>query len=67
MEELGADYYPWGRKESGTTERLHFLSFFPFINTSQRFEFGVGFLFVFWGFFLFFFFIFGPAARHVGS
>ena len=24
MEELGADYYPWGRKESGTTERLHF-------------------------------------------
>ena len=22
-EELGADY-PWGRKESGTTERLHF-------------------------------------------
>ena len=24
-EELGADYYPWGRKESGITERLHFL------------------------------------------
>ena len=23
MEELGAGYYPWGRKESGTTERLH--------------------------------------------
>ena len=23
-EKLGADYYPWGRKESGTTERLHF-------------------------------------------
>ena len=23
-EELGAAYYPWGRKESGTTERLHF-------------------------------------------
>ena len=23
-EELGASYYPWGRKESGTTERLHF-------------------------------------------
>ena len=21
-EELGAGYYPWGRKESGTTERL---------------------------------------------
>ena len=25
-EKLGADYYPWGRRESGTTERLHFLS-----------------------------------------
>ena len=24
MEELGAGYYPWGRKELGTTERLHF-------------------------------------------
>ena len=24
MEELDAGYYPWGRKESGTTERLHF-------------------------------------------
>ena len=23
-EELSAGYYPWGRKESGTTERLHF-------------------------------------------
>ena len=23
-EELGAGYYPWGRKELGTTERLHF-------------------------------------------
>ena len=23
-EELGADYYPWGPKELGTTERLHF-------------------------------------------
>ena len=23
-EELGAGYYPWGRKESGTTERFHF-------------------------------------------
>ena len=26
--ELGAGYCPWGRKESSTTERLHFLSFF---------------------------------------
>ena len=25
-EELGAGYYPWGRKESGTTERLHSVS-----------------------------------------
>ena len=24
MEELGAGYYPWGCKESGMTERLHF-------------------------------------------
>ena len=24
MEELEASYYPWGRKELGTTERLHF-------------------------------------------
>ena len=23
-EELGAGYYPWGGKELGTTERLHF-------------------------------------------
>ena len=30
MEELGADCYPWGRKESGSTERLHFVSFFVF-------------------------------------
>ena len=25
--ELGAGYYPWGRKESGMTERLHFTKF----------------------------------------
>ena len=25
-EELGAGYYPYGHKELGTTERLHFLS-----------------------------------------
>ena len=24
MEELRAGYYPWGRKELGTTEQLHF-------------------------------------------
>ena len=27
-EELGAGYCPWGCKQSGMTERLHFLSFF---------------------------------------
>ena len=26
MEELGAGYYPWGCKELGTTEQLHFTS-----------------------------------------
>ena len=26
MEELGAGHYPWGRKESGMTKQLHFLS-----------------------------------------
>ena len=25
-EELDAGYYPWGRKESGMTEQLHFTS-----------------------------------------
>ena len=30
-EELGAGYYPWGRKESGTTERLPFHFLYPFI------------------------------------
>ena len=29
-EELGAGYYPWGHKESGMTERLHFLFFKDF-------------------------------------
>ena len=24
IEELGAGYYPWGHKESGMTEQLHF-------------------------------------------
>ena len=33
-EELGAGYYPWGRKESGTTERLHF--HFLFCLSSHR-------------------------------
>ena len=31
MEELGAGYCPWGRKESGTTERLHFTSYCLYI------------------------------------
>ena len=32
MEKLGAVYYPWGRKESGTIERLHF-HFLSYLNT----------------------------------
>ena len=31
MEELGTGYYPWGRKESGTTEGLHFTSLQNFL------------------------------------
>ena len=34
MEESGAGYCPWGRKESDTTERLHFLSFFLYNSTT---------------------------------
>ena len=34
MEELGAGYYPWGRKELGTTERLHF--HFHHFNTKKN-------------------------------
>ena len=30
MEELGAGYNPWGRKELGRTERLHFHFHFHF-------------------------------------
>ena len=37
MEELGAGYYPWGRKESGTTGRLHFTSllFYGWLFTTE--------------------------------
>ena len=31
MEELGTGYYPWGSKELGTTERLHFTLIFYYI------------------------------------
>ena len=31
-EELGAGYYPWGHKESGTTEHFHF--HFQFVKKS---------------------------------
>ena len=41
-EELGAGYYPCGRKESGTTERLHFFLFTLKPKENKR-----GFLFVF--------------------
>ena len=34
-EELGAGYYPWGRKESGTTERLHLTSKGMFLSMIQ--------------------------------
>ena len=36
-EELGAGYYPWGRKESGMTVRLHILSFLKRLLGSLRF------------------------------
>ena len=40
--ELGAGYYPWGRKESGTTERLHFLHFSKYWkNMSFHFVLGI--------------------------
>ena len=32
-EELGAGYCPWGRKKSGTTERLHFTRITNYIGT----------------------------------
>ena len=37
-EELGAGYCPWGRKESGMTEWLHFLSFFhfPYLKSNEK-------------------------------
>ena len=34
-EELGAGYCPWGRKELGTTEQLHFLSFWYSVDFSM--------------------------------
>ena len=33
MEEVGAGYYPWGCKESGMTERLHFTADTIFLRT----------------------------------
>ena len=35
MEELGAGYCPWGRKESGTTEWLHFNSNIAVVNSKR--------------------------------
>ena len=37
-EELGAGYCPWGRKGSGTTERLHFLSFTFLVTLNYSFS-----------------------------
>ena len=34
-EELGAGYYPWGRKESDMTEQLHFFFTFTIIFTTS--------------------------------
>ena len=34
MEELGVGYCPWGRKESGMTERRHFPFSLPFLSPS---------------------------------
>ena len=42
-EELGAGYYPWGCKESGTTERLH-SHFHAFIQDSSQSFYGAGWL-----------------------
>ena len=38
-EELGAGYYPWGHKESGTTARLHF----HFLRQGGKKSAGIGF------------------------
>ena len=35
MEELGTGYCPWGRKVSGTTERLHFNSNIAVVNSKR--------------------------------
>jgi len=35
-EELGAGYCPWGRKELGTTEQLHFLLSLSFLTYSSE-------------------------------
>ena len=37
-EELGAGYYPWGHKESGTTERLHFTFAFENYITECKYQ-----------------------------
>ena len=50
LENLGSGYYPWGRKESGTTEQLHFLFFLFFcrvdlqlllVSTEQQNDLGI--------------------------
>ena len=40
MEELGAGYCPWGRKESGMTEQLHFHfhRFFKLLSHHSNFD-----------------------------
>ena len=57
-EELGAGYCPWGRKESGTTERLHSLKPWkvkPRIGGNTVFQFSFAIVF----------FFFSPAAAEI--
>ena len=53
MEELGSGYCPWGCKESGMTEQLHFLSFFFFQIIHKHVKFGKHWCKIYW--YLYFF------------
>ena len=49
-EELGAGYYPWGHKESGTTERLHFTFLLGMVLSDNATKHGCGFFIFFFGY-----------------
>ena len=49
-EELGAGYYPWGRKEWGTTERLHFTFLLGVVLSDNTTKHGCVFFFFFFGY-----------------